>query len=216
MNIRLHKNARTTPAIRREIQEATGSDYELAERFGVTRVTIRKWRKRTTQQDFSHTPHRLQTTLNAAQEEIVVELRKTLRLSLDDLLSVVHEFIHPSMSRSALDRLLRRRGVSRLPVEPAPQRPTQRFKAYQPGYLHMDVKYLPQMPDETGRRYLFVAIDRATRWVFVQIRPNKTAASVSAPSLPTTARSSPIACSAGAHVHRVARTNSMNCAQPLA
>ncbi len=35
MNIRLHKNARTTPAIRREIQAATGSDYELAERFGV-------------------------------------------------------------------------------------------------------------------------------------------------------------------------------------
>jgi transposase InsO family protein len=28
-----------------------------------------------------------------------------------------------------------------------------------------DVKYLPQMADETRRRYLFVAIDRATRWV---------------------------------------------------
>ena len=161
MNIRLHKNARTTPAIRREIQAATGSDYELAERFGVTRQTIRKWRKRTTQEDFSHTAHRLQTTLNAGQEEIVVELRKTLRLSLDDLLSVVKEFIHASMSRSALDRLLRRRGVSRLPVEEAPARPTKAFKAYEPGYLHVDVKYLPQMPDETQRRYLFVAIDRA-------------------------------------------------------
>lgn len=176
MNIRLHKNARTTPAIRREIQQATGSDYELAERFGVTRDTIRKWRKRTTQQDFSHTAHRLQTTLNAGQEEVVVELRKTLRLSLDDLLSVVREFIHASMSRSALDRLLRRRGVSRLPVEPAPERPTQAFKAYEPGYLHIDVKYLPQMPDETQRRYLFVAIDRATRWVYTEIRANKTAA----------------------------------------
>jgi DNA-binding GntR family transcriptional regulator len=42
MNIRLHKNARTTPATRREIQQASGSDYELAERFGVTRQTIRK------------------------------------------------------------------------------------------------------------------------------------------------------------------------------
>ena len=177
MNIRLHKNARTTPAIRREIQAATGSDYELAERFGVTRQTIRKWRKRTTQDDFSHTAHRLQTTLNAGQEELVVELRKTLRLSLDDLLSVVREFVHASMSRSALDRLLRRRGVSRLPVEEAPARPTKAFKAYEPGYLHIDVKYLPQMPDETQRRYLFVAIDRATRWVYTEIRANKTAAS---------------------------------------
>jgi hypothetical protein len=32
--------------------------------------------------------------------------------------------------------------------------------------------------DENQRRYLFVAIDRATRWVFVQIKSNKTAASV--------------------------------------
>jgi transposase-like protein len=32
------------------------------------------------------------------------------------------------------------------------------------------------MSDETSRRYLFVAIDRATRWVFVRIKPAKTAA----------------------------------------
>lgn len=49
-------------------------------------------------------------------------------------------------------------------------------KVYEPGFLHVDVKYLPQMADETTRRYLFVAIDRATRWVFVRIMPAKTAA----------------------------------------
>ena len=38
------------------------------------------------------------------------------------------------------------------------------------------MKYLPQMADETSRRYLFVAIDRATRWVFVRIDKSKTAA----------------------------------------
>jgi hypothetical protein len=32
------------------------------------------------------------------------------------------------------------------------------------------------MADEASRRYLFVAIDRATRWVFVRIMPAKTAA----------------------------------------
>ena len=42
--------------------------------------------------------------------------------------------------------------------------------------MHVDVKYLPQMADEDRRRYLFVAIDRATRWVFVRIYPAKTAA----------------------------------------
>jgi transposase InsO family protein len=44
----------------------------------------------------------------------------------------------------------------------------------------MDVKYLPQMQNEARRRYLFVAIDRATRWVFVAIKDNKTAASAKA------------------------------------
>jgi len=32
------------------------------------------------------------------------------------------------------------------------------------------------MPDETSWHYLLVAIDRATRWVFVQIKSHKTAA----------------------------------------
>jgi hypothetical protein len=39
----------------------------------------------------------------------------------------------------------------------------------EPGFLHIDIKNLPLMPDETARRYLFVAIDRATRWVYIEI-----------------------------------------------
>jgi hypothetical protein len=33
------------------------------------------------------------------------------------------------------------------------------------------------MPDEENRRYLFVAIDRATRWVYLRIYDNQTEAS---------------------------------------
>src|SRR5471032_887280 len=43
------------------------------------------------------------------------------------------------------------------------------FKDYEPGFVHVNIKYLPQMPDETSRRYLFVAVDRATRRVFLHI-----------------------------------------------
>ena len=49
-----------------------------------------------------------------------------------------------------------------------------------PGYLHLDVKYLPQRADENKRRSLFVAIDRATRWVFVAIKGSKSAANAQA------------------------------------
>jgi transposase InsO family protein len=175
MLITLHKNATTTPAIRAAIQQASGSDYELARQFNVSRDTIRKWRKRDTVVDGSHTAHRLQTTLNAAQEELVIYLRTQLLLPLDDLLAVVREFIEPGMSRSALDRLLRRRGHARLPVPDKAFSPYQPFRAYEPGYVHIDLKYLPQMADETARRYVFVAIDRATRWVFIAIKNHKTA-----------------------------------------
>ena len=99
-------------------------------------------------------------------------------LPLDDLLNVTREFLCPTVSRSGLDRCLRRHGVGNLnALKPAqPKEPHKAFKAYAPGYLHMDVKYLPQMADEDRRQYLFVAIDRATRWVFVRVYPAKTAA----------------------------------------
>ena len=58
-------------------------------------------------------------------------------------------------------------------------RPVQTFKDYEPGFLHVDIKYLPQMPDEAHRRYLFVAIDRATRWVYLRTYRDQSEASSS-------------------------------------
>jgi transposase InsO family protein len=49
-------------------------------------------------------------------------------------------------------------------------------KAYEAGYLHINLQYLPQMADEDWLQYLFVAVDRATRWAFVRIYPTQTAA----------------------------------------
>ena len=65
-------------------------------------------------EDASHRPQRLHATLSTAQEAVVVALRETLPLPLDDLLAVTREFIHPEVSRSGLDRCLRRHGVSNL------------------------------------------------------------------------------------------------------
>ena len=67
-----------------------------------------------------------------------------------------------------------------MPVPAKPDGEHKPFKAYEPGYVHVDVKYLPQMQDEDKRRYVFVAIDRATRWVFIAIKQYKTAASAKA------------------------------------
>ena len=108
----------------------------------------------------------------------MVPLRRTLRLHLDDLLGVTRDFLIPHVSRSGLYRCLRRHSV-RNPNALKPQalsEPHKAFKSNVPGYRHMDVKYQPQMQDEAKRRYLFVALDRATRWVFLAIKANKSAA----------------------------------------
>ena len=179
----IHKQARTTPVIRAELQASGEPSTVLARRYNLTVATVRKWRARPDTQDRSHRPQTLHTTLSAEQELVVVELRKLLLLALDDLLVVTREFVHPEVSRSGLDRCLRRHGVSRLedlmPREETPGTPARGFKDYEPGFVHVDVKYLPQMPGERARSYLFAAIDRATRWVYVEILPDKTAASAS-------------------------------------
>lgn len=53
--------------------------------------------------------------------------------------------------------------------------PLRRFQGYRPGFVDVDVKYRAWMPDEAEHRYLFAVIDRASRWVYFEIRPDKTA-----------------------------------------
>jgi hypothetical protein len=164
---RIHPCARTTPRTRAEINASPTGVVALVGMYNITTATARKCKEREDAGDRSHRPHTLKTTLSAAQELLVVELRRTVLLPLDDLLAITREFINAAVSRSGLDRCLRRHGVSDLKglLPQAEEEPARLkiFKDYEPGFLHIDIKYLPQMPDETKRRYLFVAVDRATR-----------------------------------------------------
>lgn len=181
MLIALHKNARTThtghPRGDRRQQRQCRQPGPALWHHPSHRLQVEETHPLSGQR--AHGPPVSNHTLSPARERVVAELRRTLLLPLDDLLAVTREFICAQVSRSGLDRCLRRHGVGNLnDLKPAPPREAHKsFKSYEPGYLHMDVKYLPQMAKETQRRYLFVAIDRATRWVFVAIKRNKTAAS---------------------------------------
>ena len=149
----IHAQARTTPRTRAEIKNSTASLLELAKRYNISVATARKWKQRDSPEDLSHRPHKLCTTLTPAQEAIAVAVRSLTLLGLDDLVAVVREFINPDVSRSGLDRCLRRHGVANLrqlqaqaladagQVEPQ----VKTFKDYEPGFLHMDIKYLPRM-----------------------------------------------------------------------
>ena len=81
----------------------------------------------------------------------MVLIREKLRIGLNDLLAVVKEFIEPNMSRSALDRMLRRHHVPSLKAlaeaekERGETPPGKGFKDDEPGFIHVDIKYLPKI-----------------------------------------------------------------------
>jgi len=123
----------------------------------------------------SHRAYTPNTTLSSPQESIVLSLRQSLYLRLGDLLYVTRQYINADVSRAGLARLLKREDMSRLDdviskAEDKKTSPKKTFKDYEPGFVHIDIKYLMQMPDETSCRYLFVAIDRAIArfsWTFM-------------------------------------------------
>lgn len=175
---RLHANATTTPEMREFIQHSDMSTAELSKILNISEATVRKWRNRETVEDLSHRPKTIASTLSPLQEYVVVELRKHLLLPLDHLLQVVREFINPEISRSALDRCLRRNGVSSLkglkPGADDEARVQNPYKDYLPDFVHVSVNKLPDFEGEESMN-LFVGLDPEVRWVYVDIYKDKTA-----------------------------------------
>jgi transposase InsO family protein len=95
-------------------------------------------------------------------------------MELDDLTDTIADVI-PTANRSNIYRTLKAFDISRVPVEQKAK--AKKFKEYEPGYLHIDVTYLPKF--EGQKYYLFVAIDRATRLLYYKVYKNKTAENAS-------------------------------------
>jgi hypothetical protein len=75
--------------------------------------------------------------------------------------------------RDGQQRCLRRHGLGNLrgmqAVGAAVFKADKSFKDYEPGFVYVDILCLSEMPNESYRRYLFVAIDKATQWVFLRV-----------------------------------------------
>jgi transposase InsO family protein len=170
MNVKLHANATTTPRTRAYIQQSTASNASLARELGIHPRTVARWKARREVHDRSHTPHRLTTTMTAWEEALAIELRRTLGLALDDILEAMRRCVNPRLSRSGLHRCLKRHGLSaRLTPDKAP---ALTFETNRPaGFIHIDLKHLP--PLHRQRAFAYVAIDRATRFVYLEILPDR-------------------------------------------
>ena len=171
MELNLHANATTTPKVRAYIQRSRRRVAELAAELGVSQTTIRRWRGRSTVSDHSHTPKRLMTSFSPMEEALVCELRTQLQLPLDDIVEVMRRCVNDKLSRSATHRCLKRHGLSQRPKPDRP--PVGVFEQATVGFIHIDLKHLPAL--ERRKSYAFVAIDRATRYVYLEIHPRRDA-----------------------------------------
>src|SRR5918993_1570800 len=177
----IHPNARTTPAVRAEIARSSEATGVLARRYGVSTETIRKWRKRGPDecQDHSSRPHKLPWKATEEERAIVCALRRSTGFPLDDLTFVVTHFL-PHLNRDAVYRILKAEGLNRLPTQSRSRKSHGAFKEYDLGFVHLDIKHLPKLRDKEGvtrKRFLFVAIDRCSRWVHLAVKEDETAAS---------------------------------------
>ncbi len=176
MRTRLHANATTTPRTRAEIQASQDPVAVLARRHGVSQTTIRRWRGRATTEERSHVRHHLGQATTPGDEVLIAELRRRAGLSLDDITEVMRRCVHPDLSRSSVWTALRRVGLSgraRRAAEPSGLFEEQPF-----GYVHVDLRYLSKLQGKG--EYAFVAIERQTRFVYLEVIPDRSADTVTA------------------------------------
>ena len=184
-----HGCATTTAAVRRAIQHSQASLRQLAQRYGINPKTVAKWKKRSSTADQKTGPSTPKSTvLSVGDEAVIVAFRRHTLLPLDDCLYALQPTI-PHLTRSALHRCLQRHGISRLPevagdkplrskfkrslrVPPQPASQAVAPGALRPlGYFHIDIA---EVHTEEGRLYLLVAIDRTSKFAFVELHEKAT------------------------------------------
>src|SRR6476661_275199 len=167
----LHGSATTTEAIRRAIQHSQESLRTLAGRYGINQKTVSKWKKRSSVADLPTGPRQARSTVLSVEEEaVIVAFRRYTLLPLDDCLYALQPSI-PHLTRSSLHRCFQRHGVSRLPDTDGDKPQRSRFKRYPIGFFHIDIA---EVRTEQGKLYLLVAIDRTSKFAFVQLHEKAT------------------------------------------
>jgi transposase-like protein len=162
----LHGSATTTHAIRAAIQRSQATAKALSERLGLNPKTVAKWKKRAFVHDAPMGPKNPRSTVLTLEEEaIAVAFRKHTLLPLDDCLYALQATI-PHLTRSSLHRCYKRHGISRLPEVEGDKPAKKAFKKYPIGYFHIDIA---EVRTEEGKLYLFVAIDRTSKFAFAQL-----------------------------------------------
>lgn len=160
----LHANAKTTPRIRAEIQASGENLSSLAKKYSVNIKTIRYWKNADKISDKRSGPTKPKSVLSDIQQQILCEFRRATKTSLDEIFITFKEKI-PVLTRSNLHRCFQRNGISVLPKDTEKTK-RSKFKEYPIGFVHIDIT---EVRIDKQKRYIFVAIDRATKYIYAEI-----------------------------------------------
>jgi len=169
---KLHKNAKTNYAIRREIQSSPRPISFLAHKHNLSWLTVKKWKERGFVEDKSSRPEKLRISLTRYQEDVILFERKKFKKSIEEIYLALEGDI-PNLYPVKIFRCLARYGLSVLPEELVrAERQIKRFRKYSIGFLHIDTLYTPKINKK--RWYVFTCIDRVSKIAFIQITERKT------------------------------------------
>lgn len=99
---------------------------------------------------------------------LLYALKKHLKLSGDDCIETLEEDYNIVIKRSSAYYYLKNRWLTK-----KEKTKPWVFKEYDPWYIHIDISYWPKL--WTKKAYIYVAIDRATRIIYIEVHEDKKA-----------------------------------------
>ncbi len=175
--IRQHANATTTLKIRKYIFNSPKTVKELSAELSLNVATVRKWKKRASHLDHSHTRHNLHQSMTPLQERVIFELYEYVSLSINDITHIMNLCLGTFLSSNAVGRCIKRCRAVKGRQNPniitceKTGRKYKKFDHTKIGYIHIDLKQLTNLQGRIS--YIFVAIERNSRYVWVELFPIK-------------------------------------------
>ncbi len=143
----------------------------VAKKYDVTANTVLKWSNAKNLENGSSAPLIPARKYELSSLCLIYWLYEKENLKGDEILDHFEDN-NLEMKRTSIYYYLKIWGLTKRRKD-AKKRINQQFKDYDPGFLHVDITYWPKL--NWIKYYIFVAIDRATRLIYLEIHDNKRA-----------------------------------------
>jgi len=143
----------------------------VAEKFKVTPKTVLKWVSADSLKDKNSAPKIPARKYELKDLCLIYWLYEKEKLKWDEILDYFEDN-NLEIKRASIYYYLKTWGLTKRRKD-TKKRINQQFKNYDPGFIHVDITYWPKL--NWKKWYIYVAIDRATRLIYIEIHDNKRA-----------------------------------------